>query len=217
MAQVVYNPDGEGSWWPTAIPGTAVSVLCCKVHSLPQCILDFIFVVCFKASENWKKGTELLNFWGASGQKSPQANSKATLWEGRPHSQSVRGSYRRRKVEGKEPSSTEAWQRSSERRRHHECSNTERAWRCPSVPSHQTQTPTARASTTIINNTAWKIPREDLKGEELKKLVYLGVKQEKGSRGHKYIQNEKATKKASQSRFMAAQIENNKSQDRNFD
>lgn len=216
MAQVVYNPDGEGSWWSTAIPGTAVSVLCCKVHPLPQCILDFIFVVCFKASEDWKKGTELLNFWGASGQKSPHANSNATLWEGRPHSQSVRGSYRRRKVEGKEPSSTEAWQRSSERRRHHECSNTERAWRCPSVPSHQTRTPTARASTTIINNTAWKIPREeDLKREELKKLVYLGVKQEKGSRGHKYIQNEKATKKAS--RVTAAQIENNKSQDRNFD
>lgn len=177
-------------------------------------LISYLFCAS-KPVKTEKIGTELLNFCSASGQKS--ANSKATLREGRPRSQSCQRQLLAKGSGGEGPSSRAAWRRSSERRSHHEDGNAERAWRCPSVPSHQTRTPTARASTTVINNTAWKIPREELKGWELKKLVNLGVKQEKGSRGHKYIQNEKATKKASQSRFTAAQMENNKSQDRHFD
>lgn len=60
---------------------------------------------------------------------------------------------------GEGPSSRAARWKSSERRSHHEHGNTERARRCPSVPSHQMRTPTAGASTT-----AWRIPREELKG-----------------------------------------------------
>lgn len=51
-AQVINDVHGEGPRWPAAVPGEAVSVLCCKVHPLSQGILEFVFVVCFKASHN---------------------------------------------------------------------------------------------------------------------------------------------------------------------
>lgn len=51
-AQVINNPQGEGPGGPTAVPGHAVSVLCCKVHPLPQGVLQLVFVVFFKASHN---------------------------------------------------------------------------------------------------------------------------------------------------------------------
>lgn len=101
-AQVVYNPDGEGPCWPTAIPGKAVSVLCCKVHPLPQCILELVFVVFFKASHNWKIGKKPAKFLGVFGQTLP-ANSAAALWEGKPRSKSVRGSCWQGEMIGKDP------------------------------------------------------------------------------------------------------------------
>lgn len=63
-------------------------------------LISYLFCAS-KPVKTEKIGTELLNFCSASGQKS--ANSKATLREGRPRSQSVRGSYWRREAVGKDP------------------------------------------------------------------------------------------------------------------
>lgn len=49
LAQIVQDPQGERPSWPTAVPSATVSIFHSKINSLPEAVLDFIFVICFKA------------------------------------------------------------------------------------------------------------------------------------------------------------------------
>lgn len=121
VAQVVDNPDGEGPCFPTAIPGKAVCVLCCKVHPLSQGILDFVFVVCFKASHNWKMGKNLLNSWSDN----PCCLCSCSL----ERQALLKVCQRQLLAKGndrKGASSSKAWWRSSEGRSHCEQGHVER-------------------------------------------------------------------------------------------